>query len=257
MKCKICSQDNKKIFNSKILSKYDIEYFHCENCGFLQTEEPYWLEEAYAESINVSDTGYMVRNLFYANRLAILLFLTFGKKGRFLDYAAGYGVFVRLMRDIGFDFYWDDKYTKNLFSSGFEWEPGSKVDAITSFEAFEHFVDPIKEIESLLNISNGIIFSTELHPDPIPEPSDWWYYGLEHGQHISFYSGKTFEYIAQKFSVRYYCLGSLHILTDKNIPKWKLFMTKLSKFGFHNIIARLLNSKTWADHDKMAKTTIK
>ncbi len=38
----------------------------------------------------------------------------------FLDYAGGYGVFTRLMRDIGFDFYWHDPYTQNLFANGFE-----------------------------------------------------------------------------------------------------------------------------------------
>jgi hypothetical protein len=29
--------------------------------AFLQNEEPYWLEEAYSESINISDTGYLQR----------------------------------------------------------------------------------------------------------------------------------------------------------------------------------------------------
>lgn len=52
MTCKICGKENKFIFKAKILKKYDVSYFHCENCGFLQTEEPHWLSEAYKSPIN-------------------------------------------------------------------------------------------------------------------------------------------------------------------------------------------------------------
>ena len=131
MRCKICETEIKKCFTEKIMLKYEVDYFHCSNCDFVQTEEPYWLNEAYSRPINLSDTGYMTRNLFYSKRLTILLYLLFGKNGRYLDYAAGYGVFVRLMRDIGFDFFWDDKYTQNLFSSGFEWDQNFNIDAIS------------------------------------------------------------------------------------------------------------------------------
>lgn len=252
MKCKICNTENQSCFSSRLLKKHEVKYFYCHHCEFIQTEEPYWLEEAYLQTINLSDTGYMARNLFFSERVSILLYLIFGKGGSFLDYAGGYGVFVRLMRDIGFDFYWDDKYTKNLFSSGFEWDGIFKIDAITSFEAFEHFVQPIAEVESLLKISDTIVFSTELHPNPIPKPSDWWYYGLEHGQHISFFSEKTFNYIAQKYNLNYYSVGSLHILTRIKISKWKLFALRFSKFGSHKIVGKCLESKTWGDYNKMA-----
>lgn len=49
MTCKICGSETSQKFKAKILVKYDINYYHCENCGFLQTEEPFWLEEAYKE----------------------------------------------------------------------------------------------------------------------------------------------------------------------------------------------------------------
>lgn len=253
MKCKVCTTENQACFSGKVLGKYDINYFHCLNCDFVQTEEPYWLDEAYSRPINLSDTGYMVRNLFYAKRLTILLYLMFGKNGKFLDYAGGYGVFVRLMRDIGFDFCWDDKYTKNLFAAGFEWNQKTKVDAVTLFEVFEHLVDPIKEVDNLLNITDTIIFSTDLHPNPVPQPTDWWYYGLDHGQHIAFYSKASFEFMANKFDLNYYYLGSLHILTRKKVSRLTLLATKFSKFGLNKLIARFLESKTWADYELMTK----
>ena len=248
MKCKICQKENNFIFEGKILNKYKIKYFHCPNCGFLQTEEPYWLDEAYIESINVSDTGYMQRNINLSQKLTILLALFFDKNGRFLDYAGGYGVFVRMMRDIGFDFYWADKYTTNLFASGFEHKNEGGYEAVTTFESFEHFENPIEEIENLLKVSKNIIFSTELLPHPIPKPEDWWYYGLVHGQHISFYSQKTFEFIAQKYHLNYVNLGQLHLLTEKTISNLQLKVLKLSRFGLHKLLQKRLKSKTWEDY---------
>ena len=251
MRCKICSYDNKSIFNATVLKKHDIEYFYCQNCGFLQTEEPYWLDEAYSDSINVSDTGYMQRNINFSKTLTVLLTNLFDRDVKYLDYAGGYGVFVRLMRDIGFDFYWDDKYTTNLFVRGFEYT-NQKVSAITTFESFEHYVNPIEEIEKLLSISKTIIFSTELLQKNIPKPENWWYYGLDHGQHISFYSEKTLYYIARKYELNYYNLGTLQVLTDKVIPSYIKLLMKFNRFGVSKLIKRKLKSKTWSDHLQMS-----
>jgi hypothetical protein len=253
MRCKICGTDSHFCFSGKILGKYDISYYHCSHCDFVQTERPYWLAEAYSRPINLLDTGYIQRNLFYSKRLTILLYLMFGKNGRFLDYGGGYGVFVRLMRDIGFDFCWDDKHTKNLFAAGLEWDRKTRVDAVTLFEVFEHFVDPIKEIENLLEISDTIIFSTELHPNPLPRAENWWYYGLDHGQHVAFYSKVTFDYIADKYALSYHNLGSLHILTRKKVSTLSLFATKFSNLGLDRLIAKLLESKTWSDYELLQK----
>lgn len=74
MKCKICNNKSNYIFKAKLLNKYDVKYYHCSNCGFLQTEEPYWLEEAYNKSINISDTGIMSRNLFLSQLFDYILF---------------------------------------------------------------------------------------------------------------------------------------------------------------------------------------
>lgn len=257
MQCKICKTEIKKCFSEKIMHKYVVDYFHCSNCDFVQTEEPYWLNEAYSRPINLSDTGYMKRNLFNSKRLTILLYLLFGKNGRYLDYAGGYGVFVRLMRDIGFDFFWDDKFTKNLFSADFKWDQNSNIDAITLFEVFEHFSDPITEIKTLLKISDTLIFSTDLHPNPLPKPKDWYYYGLDHGQHIAFYSRKTFELIAKKFNLNYYNLNSsFHILSKKNISSHKLKIYYLGRIGLHKIINNFLLSKTDSDHNLMTKNSL-
>ncbi len=250
MRCKICRKEAKTIFKAKILNKYNIQYCFCDYCGFLQTEEPFWLQEAYRESINISDTGYLQRNLYYSKKLTILLFMFFNKDGKFLDYAGGYGVFVRLMRDIGFDFYWEDKYSPNLFARGFEYNSSLKIDAITTFESFEHFVNPLEEIEKMLSVSRNIIFTTELLPNPIPKPDDWWYYGLDHGQHISFYSKETLQFIANNFDLKYFNSRNIHIFTEsKSITNFKLNFLNHTNFGLHKLLAKkTLKSKTWEDY---------
>ena len=86
MNCKICKSKMQKIFGAKIMNKYEIDYFYCQNCGFLQTEEPYWLDEAYKDSITVTDTGYMQRNIYQSEITTILLLMFFNYKKKFLDY---------------------------------------------------------------------------------------------------------------------------------------------------------------------------
>lgn len=228
-----------------------MEYFHCTHCGFLQTEEPYWLDEAYKSPINISDTGYMLRNNQFAQKLSIILYLRYGQKGRFLDYAAGYGVFVRMMRDIGFDFYWNDKFTENLLAKGFDGKLEGKYEAITGFEVLEHFVEPRQEIENLLMYSNTLIFSTELYPNYHPKPQEWWYFGLEHGQHISFYSEKTFNYLAKELGLTYQRLGSLHFLSKTPFSPWHFKATKGIRFGLDRMLTRKMKSKTWEDFEKV------
>jgi hypothetical protein len=44
--CKICKSEVKYLFSKEILSKYNIKYYQCSTCLFIQTEKPYWQEEA-------------------------------------------------------------------------------------------------------------------------------------------------------------------------------------------------------------------
>lgn len=248
MKCRICNSNNSSVFEGQVLGKYTIEYFHCSNCGFLQTESPFWLEEAYQKAINFSDVGYIQRNILYANKLSIILYFLVGAKGSFLDFAGGYGMFVRIMRDKGFNFKWSDKYCENLFAKGFEENNETYFHAITLFEVAEHLENPLEELNELKSKTDHIIISTELYPTYKPEPNRWWYFGLEHGQHISFFSEQTFEFIASGWGWNYQRLGSLHFLSKKKIPNWILKMTKGLRLGLDRWIEKKLNSKTWEDY---------
>ncbi len=238
--CKLCNQPSDKAFQATILHKYNISYFACPKCGFIQTEEPYWLLEAYQNSINLSDTGLVQRNLFCSKISAAIIKSFFDSKSTYVDMAGGYGLFVRLMRDKGFNFLWNDLYTENIFARGFNYIQTQNVatELITSFEAFEHFVNPVQELESLLSISKNIFFSTLLTPKAIPD-KDWWYYAFEHGQHISFYSKQSFIKLAEKFKVHFYTNNKdFHLFTEKKITtsllKWIFLYYKIVQFNFYN-----------------------
>ena len=65
--CRVCKTPVKAIFKSVLLQKYSTQYYHCNNCGYVQTGEPFWLEEAYNMPINKSDTGMIMRNYWFRN----------------------------------------------------------------------------------------------------------------------------------------------------------------------------------------------
>lgn len=249
MKCKICNSQMNLVFTSKVLKKYLVQYYKCPSCEYLCTEEPYWLDESYRTPINLSDTGLLSRNIHFANITSCILFSYFERDIQCLDYGGGYGIFTRLMRDIGFDYYWYDPHTQNLFAKGFEYPTNSSnIQLITLFETCEHFLNPIDDFQNILKISNNLIFSTELLPNPIPNPEEWWYYGFEHGQHISFYSKYTLGYIAKKFGVYFYSSNNLHFFTNKKISNsfWQLICNYGHRFLFP-LIKLKMKSKTFED----------
>lgn len=248
MICKICSTNSEIFSQAEILNKYSIKYFKCPNCGFIQTEEPYWMEEAYSEVINRSDIGLLKRNIELSKTTKAVLSLLFDKRKKFLDYGAGYGVFVRLMRDLGFDFYWFDKFSDNLFAKDFETKQSDKYELLTAYEVFEHLVEPVDEVENMLKFSDNILFSTFLVPQSNPKPGEWWYYALDHGQHISLYSRRALEVLAKKFGLNFYTNGkNIHLFSKK---KKNNFVYKIISFPYiPGIMSPILKSKSLLDDD--------
>lgn len=217
--CPICGHDGTQIFQNTILCKYEVSYYQCPHCKLIYTEAPYWLEEAYQDAIVGTDTGLMQRNISFCVTVNTLLRKFFTGGQSFLDYGGGYGIFVRMMRDVGHRFQWMDKYSENLVAKGFEYQ-GEPVDLVTAFELFEHFDKPIQEIENLLGYSRNILVSTTVYEEEQGYPDkSWWYYAPHAGQHIVFYHRRTFEYLAGKYQLNYYQINNtLHLLTEKKLP---------------------------------------
>ncbi len=216
--CPICYSQREKYFQSTVLYKYKVDYYYCNNCGFLQSEYPYWLQESYHSAIADADTGLVARNIAISKKLACILYLFFDKQGKYLDVAGGYGMLTRLMRDIGFDFYWSDLYCENILAKGFEaFTTTNTFSAVTAFEVLEHIYDPIEFIQkSMIDAGTStIIFSTELFQGNPPNPESWWYYSFDTGQHISFYQAKTLQFVASKLSLFFYSYRNFHLRIHK------------------------------------------
>lgn len=188
-----------------------------------KTESPFWLEEAYSSPITDQDLGLLSRNIHYSGFLERFLLKNYNYHEAFLDYAGGYGMLVRLMRDKGFDFYRYDKYCQNLFSSSFDLNDAgtSTFELITAFEFFEHLEDPFNELNNILEMSDSLLFSTLLIPqEKIKSVKEWWYFAPETGQHITFYTLHSLQCLAEQYSAKLYSNGrDLHLITRVNFRK--------------------------------------
>lgn len=241
-------------FSATLLRQFEVAYYLCPKCGFLRTEEPYWLEQAYYEAIAVTDTGLVQRNNSIAMKLAALIYFELDSRGIYVDVAGGYGLLVRIMRDLGFDFFWSDKFCQNLFARGFEVDKASgSITALTAIEVLEHVHDPLAFITQEMETfgSRTLIFSTELYQGASP-PKNWWYYSFANGQHISFYKLQTLQFIAERLGLKIYSAHGIHMLTDKLINKQRFnFLTGICGPLAAFIIKRRMHSRTMADHDHL------
>ena len=203
-RCRLCGSSTHFVFCQRVLHKHDVCYARCPACDLIQSENPWWLGEAYTSAITSFDTGAIARNLRCAELscvVASLLGVT--PASRCADVGGGHGVLVRMMRDRGLDFALCDKYAENLFARGFEADPAERFDFVTSFEVFEHFADVAGELERLFAPGHAFaLVSTVLHRG---HREGWWYYGPSHGQHIAFYSRQTMRFIAERYGYRCVC----------------------------------------------------
>jgi hypothetical protein len=253
--CVLCGAVMRASFRATVLGRHEAQYWSCPACGHFRTGKPHWLPEAYSRAIAGADTGLVMRNVGIARQLACVLHDFFDSAGTFLDTAGGTGLLTRLMRDVGFDFRWEDPYCENVLAYGFEATAEfTGYEAVTACEALEHMEEPLAFVRSCLGRSRTrtLIFTTELFEGPEP-PRDWWYFAFPTGQHISFFSARTLEQLAARLGVRFLSHAGLHALTAQDIaPRaWRKVLDQAGKR--HAKIVRQLQSRTMADHEVMLR----
>jgi predicted RNA-binding Zn-ribbon protein involved in translation (DUF1610 family) len=108
--CRLCGTESPSIFRQQILNRWDAAYYQCPRCDLIQTDEPQWLSQAYAAPIAAMDTGAIERNRLTADlTTAVACTLGITPDSPCLDFGGGNGVFVRMMRDRGFNFRLSDR----------------------------------------------------------------------------------------------------------------------------------------------------
>ena len=211
----------------------------------MQTEEPYWIHEAYSSPLSATDTGLIMRPMNFSRVAEGVIMRWFDPFGIFLDYGGGNGVFVRMMRDKGFDFYRYDKYAGNVYSVGFDLsdvqDRVARFELLTSIEVIEHFENPLEEISKMFSMSDNILFTTFLNDNlTVNELKDWWYLGEYNGQHISFYSQKSLKIIANNYNYNFYTNNiDTHLFSKKNINNVDFEQTYDLNYG-HKFSNRLI-----------------
>jgi hypothetical protein len=190
-----------------------VAYLKCPGCASLQTASHYWVHEAYTHSLSLSDTGAAQRvlsNLAISYSIAKLFNLK-----NVIDFGGGDGFLCRLLRDYEINCFVKDTYAVPIYAQAFTSPNFASPDMVTAFEVFEHFVDPMLEIDQLFSLNPKVILlSTNLYTN---ELSDWWYLSPETGQHLFFYSRKALDFIANKYGYDFVVSGGVIVFFRKNM----------------------------------------
>lgn len=211
--CRLCGGATQLAFRKQVLGQHQVAYFRCAQCGSLQTEAPYWMDQAYATGAERYDTGKASRTLGNFLLLPQLLqILQVSPSDIAVDFGGGTGLFARLMRDAGYNFFTHDKFGSSEFMGSFTWDQLDRpCNLITLFEVAEHFVNPAQEWNRLVACDpQWILGSTGLYAG---QSEDWDYLSAESGQHVFFYSPESMALIARHTGRHYYNLGMYFLLT--------------------------------------------
>ncbi len=212
--CRLCSSDANFVFEKTILYKHQVYYYECQTCKSLQTEYPYWLDEAYEYSLSNLDTGAVQRNLnnfalcyAFANTLNI---------NSVIDYGGSDGLLCRFLRDHVIDCRTYDKHATPLYAQDFNCSSNIKADLLTAFEVFEHFKDPKIELDDVFQFEpEYLLCSTEIYNGQGPQ---WPYLAEQGGQHIFFFSVDAINLVAKKYNYNVTLVGPM-ILFYKHSEK--------------------------------------
>lgn len=196
--CRFCGADARLLGVQRVLRRYDVGYYRCPGCDLIQTQWPFWLDEAYGTALSAFDTGAVARTRSCRDLvLSLAWLLGVGPDDPCLDYGGGHGILTRALRDDGYNFHWHDPYASNLLARGFEGQPDSRYSLLTCFEVLEHLPDVSEGLEALFAPGHDhLLVSTVLH---LGHRENWWYYCPEAGQHVAFFSQRTMRLVAERY----------------------------------------------------------
>lgn len=193
--CVACGASGlEKAFSATVLGAHEADYLRCPRCGSLQIGRVWWLSAAYERGDRDLDTGLAQRGLMCSLFVRAMRQCRLLRRGaRILDFGAGSGLLVRLLRDQGFDAEGYDLYADMQLARDYrvsELDCGPPADLIVATEILEHLTvpgDTSRELAAALAEGGIILITTVLH-DPRASRPDRRCLDVEHGQHINFFT---------------------------------------------------------------------
>lgn len=193
LQCPICSS----LTEEKTILKNGRVFYHCSNCGFSGLDPAFFLSASEEKSRydlhenSINDPGYVAMFEKFIN-----FAITPYKVKTILDYGSGPGpVLAELLSRKNYDVsIYDPFYADSNFAD-------FSFDMVCSTEVFEHFNKPMEEIGKIVKLvkpGGYIAIMTRFRP-AIDKFKSWFY--KDDTTHVSFYSPKTFEFIAKQFSL--------------------------------------------------------
>lgn len=247
--CRLCASPTSSVFTLTVLGKHEVQYYECLGCMSLQTEDPYWLEDAYSDkNLSREDTGAAQRNI--QNLAACFAVTKLLGLRNVIDFGGGDGLLCRLLRDTGLNCFVSDKYASPTYAQGFTEPDFDLPDLLVAFEVLEHFESPASDLHWLFKYRpKALLFSTCLYKQ---QKKDWWYLSASSGQHIFFYSRRALEDIARSYDYTLMVNGDyiLFILGEPGARGWmaKAALSPLALRLFRVIAALLPSPGVQRDH---------
>ena len=201
----------------RVLNRHDVNYYLCSACGSIETEMPYWLDQAYDVTGLGEDVGAGQRTIDLVLKTSALLDrIKLPAEAECIDFGGGLGLFTRLMRDRGFNFLSYDLYAQPFFSDRYSLTSlaGRSPAVVTAFEVLEHFSTPSQDLTQLFESRPALVIATtELFNG---QDATWPYLSAETGQHVFFYSPKAITQIAKRFGYSLMFVGGLLVFLGRS-----------------------------------------
>ena len=215
--CRLCSAPTQFAWRKQLLQKYEISFYRCGQCESLQSEAPYWLDEAYGGARSIPDLAAAARlRWLFPLAYAVSRTMPLAADAAVLDFGGGDGMLVRMLRDAGINAYLADKYAGNRYAVGFSAGSGLSPQLVFAFEVWEHFSQPRQEIEELFALQPRALFiSTGLYAS---QDENWNYLTPLSGRHVFFYSMKARRYIAEKYGYSLLAHNSFALFYRGQLP---------------------------------------
>ena len=193
MDCRICH----KAISKTTTLKNGRRYLHCEHCLFIGMDEEFFLD-AQAEKARYDLHRNSIEDQGYVTMLETFIKATIQpyQVTRILDYGSGPNpVLAELLRRQSYQVeIYDPIYAANKF-------PEASFDLLCATEVVEHFYQPLQEFPKMLRLlkPNGYLALMTRFSPSYDEFKSWFY--KDDSTHTSFYSLKTFEYLAAEFGM--------------------------------------------------------